>query len=104
STMRLIMRRSVVFPHPDDPTNTVVLRDGSTRLKSSTASVPSGNLLDTERNSIMSRTDPALWSDLHVGRECDVRGDVLSCEHSLHGDASSNSVSSVWDATDMRGL
>lgn len=50
--MRLIMRSSVVLPHPEDPTNTVVLRDGSTRLKSLTAVVPSGNCLVTLRNSI----------------------------------------------------
>src|SRR5690606_31080572 len=79
STMRLIMRSSVVLPHPDDPTNTVVLREGSTRLKSSTASVPSGNLLITERNSIMSRPSPRLWPDLHLARvERDVGGDVLA--------------------------
>ena len=34
STMRLIMRSSVVLPEPDEPTSTVVLRDGMTRLKS----------------------------------------------------------------------
>jgi len=53
STMRLIMRRSVVLPEPDDPTSTVVLRDGSTRLKSSTATVPSGNCFVTLTNSII---------------------------------------------------
>jgi hypothetical protein len=44
------MRRSVVLPHPDEPTKTVVLRDGMTRLKSSTARVPSGNSLVTLLN------------------------------------------------------
>jgi hypothetical protein len=53
STMRLIMRSSVVLPLPEDPTSTVVLRLGITALKSSTAIVPSGNCFDTERNSIM---------------------------------------------------
>ena len=53
STMRLIMRSSVVLPQPEEPTKTVVLREGSTRLKSSTARVPSGNSFVTERNSIM---------------------------------------------------
>ncbi len=51
--MRLIIRSSVVLPQPDEPTSTVVLWDGRTKLKSSTATVPSGNRLVTERNSIM---------------------------------------------------
>lgn len=59
STMRLIMRSSVVLPHPDDPTKTVVFREGMTRLKSSTARVPSGNSLVTLLNSIMARVDQA---------------------------------------------
>ena len=45
STIRLIIRSSVVLPQPDEPTNTVVWWDGSTKLKSSTATVPSGNAL-----------------------------------------------------------
>src|SRR5690606_5278014 len=53
STIRLIIRRSVVLPDPLEPTRTVVVRDGMVRLKSSTASVPSGNLFDTESNVIM---------------------------------------------------
>ena len=53
STIRLIIRSSVVLPHPEEPTNTVVLCEGRTKLKSSTATVPSGNRLVTERNSIM---------------------------------------------------
>jgi hypothetical protein len=53
STIRLIIRRRVVFPHPEEPTNTVVLRDGMMMLKSSTACVPSGKVLLTWRNSIM---------------------------------------------------
>ena len=52
SIRRLIMRSSVVLPHPDDPTKTVVLCAGSTRLKSSTAVVPSAKRFVTERNSI----------------------------------------------------
>src|SRR3954451_13079425 len=51
--MRLTMRSSVVLPHPDDPTNTVVVCEGSTRLNSWTASVPSGNVLPMLRYSIM---------------------------------------------------
>src|SRR6185312_3297312 len=53
STMRLIIRRSVVLPEPEEPTSTVVLREGMTRLKFSTATVPSGNLFVTSRNSII---------------------------------------------------
>lgn len=52
STMRLIMRSSVVLPQPLDPTSTVVRCEGITRLKPSTASVPSANLFEMERNSI----------------------------------------------------
>ena len=52
STIRLIMRSSVVLPQPDEPTKTVVLWAGSTRLKSSTATVPSANRFVTDRNSI----------------------------------------------------
>jgi hypothetical protein len=48
-----MMRSSVVLPLPDEPTSTVVLRDGSTRLKSSTAAVPSGKRFETEVNSII---------------------------------------------------
>ncbi len=47
------MRSRVVLPQPLEPTKTVVVRDGMTRLKSSTALVPSGYVLRTERNSIM---------------------------------------------------
>lgn len=53
STIRLIMRRIVVLPLPEDPTSTVICRDGTTSEKSSTATVPSGKRFVTERNSIM---------------------------------------------------
>ncbi len=53
STILLIIRSSVVLPQPDEPTSTVVWWDGRTKLKSSTATVPSGNSLRTDRNSIM---------------------------------------------------
>ncbi|GGK95782.1 hypothetical protein GCM10009769_12390 [Curtobacterium luteum] len=53
STMRLIIRRRVVLPQPLDPTKTVVVREGMTRWKSSTAVVPSGYVFRTDRNSIM---------------------------------------------------
>jgi hypothetical protein len=53
STMRLIMRSRVVLPLPDEPTSTVVLRDGISRLKSSTARVPSSNCFVTDTNSIL---------------------------------------------------
>ena len=42
STIRLIIRSSVVLPQPDEPTNTVVCRLGMVKVKSRTASVPSG--------------------------------------------------------------
>ena len=53
--MRLIMRSRVVLPQPDEPTKTVVLCAGMTRLKSSTARVPSGNSFVTPVNSIIVR-------------------------------------------------
>jgi hypothetical protein len=53
STIRLIIRRIVVLPLPEEPTRTVIVRDGITKEKSSTATVPSGNSFVTERNSIM---------------------------------------------------
>src|SRR6476659_2007993 len=56
STIRLTILSSVVLPHPDEPTRTVVLRDGMTRLKSSTAVVPSPYVLLTDRYSITSRS------------------------------------------------
>src|SRR5665647_485806 len=65
STIRLIMRSRVVFPEPEDPTRTVVLREGRTRLKSSTARAPSGNCLDTESNSIIEWLIPRMESDQH---------------------------------------
>src|SRR5678815_2240851 len=40
-----IMRRSVVFPHPDGPTSTTMRGLGTVRLKSSTATTPSPNTL-----------------------------------------------------------
>ncbi len=58
SIIRLIIRSNVVLPQPEEPTKTVVWCDGSTRLKSSTATVPSGNCLDTDSNSIIRRLDP----------------------------------------------
>src|SRR6218665_57338 len=78
STMRLIMRSRVVLPQPDEPTKTVVLRDGSTRLKSFTARVPSGNRLVTLRNSIKAVSSRELRCDLDAGREGDVAGEVLA--------------------------
>ncbi len=80
SIMRLIMRRSVVLPHPEDPTRTVAWWAGRTKLKSSTATVPSGNCLVTDRNSIIVASSflglaggAASW-DVSWGRSCR-RGD-----------------------------
>ena len=42
STIRLIIRIEVVLPHPDGPTNTVSEPAGTSRLRASTATVPSG--------------------------------------------------------------
>lgn len=53
STIRLTMRRIVVLPHPEDPSNTVVRRGGNWALKSDTATVPSGYRFDTPCSSIM---------------------------------------------------
>src|SRR5674476_1341876 len=53
STIRLIMRSSVVLPQPDEPTRTVVVRDGIVRLKPSTARAPPANCLLTDSNSII---------------------------------------------------
>src|SRR3978361_1873250 len=71
STMRLIMRSSVVFPQPDEPTKTVVLRDGITTLKLSTAWVPSGYSFETDLNSIIraSQATSSYGSFLAWGRE-----------------------------------
>ena len=55
SIIRLIIRSRVVLPQPEDPTRTVVLPEGRTKVKSPTATVPSGNCLLTERNSIMGK-------------------------------------------------
>src|SRR5688500_7669551 len=75
STIRLIMRRSVVLPLPDEPTRTVVLRDGIVRVKSLTATVPSGNCFDTERKSIIGLT-------AHSSRQhADPHLPVLSAQH-----------------------
>src|SRR5690606_39804617 len=61
STIRLIIRSSVVLPQPEDPTSTVVRCAGSVREKSSTASVPSPNLFVTERNSITRYLRASWW-------------------------------------------
>ncbi len=45
--VRLIIRRLVVLPQPDGPTNTVICPVGSSSDRSSTATVPPGNALVT---------------------------------------------------------
>ena len=47
SIIRLIIRIEVVLPQPDGPTNTVSVPSGSSRVRSSTATVPSGYCLVT---------------------------------------------------------
>ena len=42
SIIRLIIRIEVVLPHPDGPTNTVSVPVGTSIVRSSTATVPSG--------------------------------------------------------------
>ena len=42
SIIRLTIRREVVFPQPEGPTSTVICPVGAVRLRSSTATVPSG--------------------------------------------------------------
>ena len=39
------IRRSVVLPHPDGPTNTINVPSGIAKSRSDTARVPSGNTL-----------------------------------------------------------
>src|SRR3954453_20500285 len=51
--IRLIMRRDVVLPQPEGPTSTVILPLGASKLRSSTATVPSGNFLVTPSKAIM---------------------------------------------------
>jgi len=53
SIIRLTMRSEVVLPQPDGPTRTVILPVGATRLRSSTATVPSGYRLVTPSKTIM---------------------------------------------------
>ena len=54
SSIRLTIRSVVVLPQPDGPTITVILPDGTVRLRSSTAVVPSRKVLLTDSNSITS--------------------------------------------------
>ena len=56
SIIRLTIRSVVVFPQPEGPTITVILSDGTWRLRSTTAAVPSRNVLPTDSNSIMPAT------------------------------------------------
>lgn len=81
SIMRLTMRRVVVFPQPEGPTKTATLPSGTSRLRSSTAVVPSGKRLLTLSNVIkespallpMSRGTlhlprrPFTWPRIHTG-------------------------------------
>ena len=51
--IRLIIRSDVVLPQPEGPTSTVIWPVGASRLRSSTATVPSGNFLVTPSKTIM---------------------------------------------------
>src|SRR3569833_1170854 len=58
SIIRLIIRSEVVLPQPDGPTKTVICPDGISRVRSSTATVPSGYRLVTPSNLIKSDSLP----------------------------------------------
>lgn len=66
STIRLIMRRVVVFPQPEGPTRTVIERSGISRESRSTATVPSGYLLVTESIRIKAPNTPRIWQTLPI--------------------------------------
>ena len=51
--VRLIIRRLVVLPQPDGPTNTVICPVGSSIERLSTATFPPGNALVTSSNVII---------------------------------------------------
>ncbi len=53
SIIRLIIRKDVVLPQPDGPTNTVVWPVGASKLNPPTATVPSGYFLVTDSNVII---------------------------------------------------
>lgn len=55
--IRLIMRNAVVLPLPEEPTNTVSLPLGTSRLRRSTAVVPSSKTLLTSSKVITSAAD-----------------------------------------------
>src|SRR5665647_762176 len=91
STIRLTMRSRVVLPEPDEPTSTTVWCEGTRRLKSATAVVPSGYTLDTERNSIMRASRPgSRVARGAVGRErlarCEARRHVVLGRLLVHAD------------------
>ena len=60
STIRLIMRRVVVLPHPEDPTRTVIPPSAISRFRLWTAVVPLGKRLFTASNLIISCPLPGL--------------------------------------------
>src|SRR6185369_11423093 len=55
SIIRLIIRIDVVLPQPDGPTKTVSVPSGTSSVRSSTATVPSGYFLVTFSNVITGR-------------------------------------------------
>src|SRR5215212_5084646 len=56
SIMRLTMRSAVVLPHPLGPTRTTSSPSGTSKLRLSAATVPSGNLLVTDSKVIIARS------------------------------------------------
>ena len=61
SSIRLTIRNVVVLPHPEGPTITVIFPDGTTRLRLSTAVVPSRKVLETDSNSITRNPCCLVW-------------------------------------------
>src|SRR6266550_4975609 len=83
SIIRLIIRSDVVLPQPDGPTSTVIWPDGATMSSWSTATVPSGYLLDTDSNRIIRSPPPcgpqaAEWSCADQPRRSEQLGEDAS--------------------------
>ncbi|GAA2675043.1 hypothetical protein GCM10010095_26350 [Streptomyces anthocyanicus] len=64
STILLIIRRVVVLPQPEGPTNTVIARSGISSDSRSTATVPSGYRLVTESIRIKTPNTLRVWQKL----------------------------------------
>src|SRR3954454_17640055 len=89
SIIRLIIRIDVVLPQPDGPTNTVSVPSGTSSVRSSTATVPSGYFFVTFSKvimrSLLQRLVEAVFLDPLFRRL--VRIDALVALHGgVHGD------------------